>query len=570
MVVKGKYESTAPTITPNAYRELQLDVNGNLKVSDITERVPATAKILAKATGSDGGLGVPSALAASEHVYVRCDCSDKAYRQVDWLVKTSAKTDLAFYRARSIVDSVDITLDAIADTNTIVINGITLTAKANAAAATYASRYFRVDATGDTADAVVLAALINADYAVVTAGTSVAAEDILTITTDEGAHTITAAAAADYEGGKYALNATPATELASIVLAINHKDNVTCATASAGDTVTINNGLASYTFTGHATTTTAANREWAIADDATAGAAIVTCVNDRDTITLASAVANDALTVSDGVTSITYYGKAGVTENTKHRFSIDTSDTAAALELLTLINADFDTITASQVAGVITLIPAYGTRITTATVVGGSRVVCKAGKGVPGITASLSTATVSFARDSQDYSCTVTSSNATRLAVESAGGVPGVLAVATGYAGELSITPTWTKTLTVSKVGDQLTVTEIDIPGILATPGTSKVTLTPGTPAGTEGDLAPFIQVTGTATRTVISKAATLLGLALDYSMGTAGAIVDIADNSTTAGTIFEQSVDGWEYAYLDIFADGTTPTIVVKATPRL
>jgi len=421
---------------------------------------------LAKATGSDGGLGKVAALAASETIYIRQDTSDQAYSYVDWLVKTSGKSDVSFYAATSMVDSVDITLDAIADTNTIVINGLTLTGKANAAAAVAASRYFRVDASGNDADAVVLAALINADYAVTTAGTSVAATDKLVITTDEGAHTIVAAATAAYTLGRYGLSATVGTELASIVLAINHTQNVTCASSTDGDTVTVNGQV----FTS------------AAAEDLAAG-----------------------------------------------EFDNDATDNATATSLAACIN--------------------------------------DATYGVSGVTAVASGAVVYLYRDTQDDYITLVSSNGTRLAcVTTVGGVPGVSAVATGATGELTITPTWTSTLTVTEAGAQLTVVDIDIPGVLATPGTAKVTLTPGTPAGVTGELATVLQVTGTATRTVISKAATLAGLILlDATSG-----ADLADNSLTAGTLFHQAIYGYPYVYCGLFADGTTPTIAVSATKRL
>jgi hypothetical protein len=163
----------------------------------------------------------------------------------------------------------------------------------------------------------------------------------------------------------------------------------------------------------------------------------------------------------------------------------------------------------------------------------------------------------------------VTSSSATRLAVEVAGGVPGVSAAETGATGELSITPTWTKKLTVEEAGDQLTVVGIDVPGIYATSAAAVVTLVPGTPASrTDGDLATVIQATAAA-RCTVSQAATLAGLALDYSTGTLGLVADVADNNETAGALIAQPIDGWEYGYVDLFADGTTPTIVVKATPR-
>ncbi len=433
-------------------------------VADVTPAL-STESVLAAATGSAGGLGKLAVMAENEVVYVRCK-TDPA-RDLEWRVKADKLHALQMYKARTVVDSVDIALDAIADTNVVVINGVTLTGKPNAAAAHAHDGYFRVDASGDDADAVVLAALINADYAVVTAGTSVAAVDKLLITTDEGLHTIVAkATSANYPNHQYLLNATQGTELASIVLAINHKNNVTCTTADAtGDTVTIN-GLV---FTGGADEALA-TRTW----DADSGVA-----------------ATAATSLAACINSATY--------------------------------------------------------------------------GVPGLTAVVAGAVVSLTRNTQAATVSLTSSNGTRLAVEAAGGVPGVIAVATGCAGELTITPTWTTVLTVTAAGTRLTVTDIDIPGILATPGTAKVTLTPGTPAGVAGELASVIQASGTATRTTISQAATLAGLVKHGAP-----VAAIAINSTTAGTIYTQETKGWEYCYIGVTntsGDASTMALVVGAT---
>jgi hypothetical protein len=414
--------------------------------------------------GAASVLGKLATLAENEVVYVRC-ATDPA-RDVEWRVKADKIHAVQLYKARTIVDSVDITLNAIADTNEIYINGLLLTGKANAAAAHAHDRYFSVDASGNDADAVVLAALINADYAVVTAGTSIAATDKLVITTDEGAHTIVAAAAADYPAGKYGLNATVGTELASIILAINHKGSVTCvANPTVGDTVTVGGQV--YTFATTEDTATHAPTRVGTADQI--GISLAACIN------------------------------ADTTLQTAHGIS------------------------ASNTAGVVTL-----TR-TTSTPLG------------------------------------LSSSNGTKLTVEQPGGVPGVLAAGGVSAGELTITPTWTKVLTVTEAGDQLTVTDIDIPGVLATAGTAKVTLTPGTPAGTDGELASVIQTSGTATRTGHSQATTLAGLVKHGA-----AVAAIAANNTTAGTIYSQESKGWEYCYIGVTntsGDASVMTLVVGAT---
>jgi len=430
---------------------------------------PATEQVLAAATGSTGGLGKIATVLASGVIYARLDNTGFGRTDhVTWRVKCNKAHAVQLYRSRTLVDSATITLASMADGETgPILQGLTNIAEDTAASASWAARKYYTGGADDTADAVQLAALLNADYAIVTAGTSVADTDKLVITTDEGAHTIVAAAAADYPNSKYGLNVTAGTELASIILAINHKANVTCASAAAGDTITINKDGKDYVFTGHATTTTAANREWDIADDDTAAAALVTCINDA-----------------------TY--------------------------------------------------------------------------GVPGVTASASGAVVSLARDSQADVFTLRSSNSTRLATATAGGVPGVIAAATGATGELSITPVWTKALTVTEAGDQLTVTDIDTPGIYATSELGVVTVVPGTPA-TGGEKATVIEAqTGTGAGHCACAQTTLASLAKDGS-----ATTGVADNSTTAGTLYDSSCYGWDYLYCGVTnSDGAdAATIVVAAT---
>ena len=433
-------------------------------VSTVDGRFTATELVLAAGTGSTGGLGKIGTVPDDGWMYVRCPSS--GYRTVDWRVQSTKIHDIQMYKAQSIVDEVTLTFGSFVDTETFVLNGLTYTGEETAGDAAYASRKF-LTAVGDSQDAAAAAALINADYAVATAGTSVAATDKLTIVTDEGSHVIVAAATADYPAGKYALNVTAATELASIVLAINHKDNVTCAAVAANDTVTVN-GLV---FTAHATTTTAASRQFAINGDNDADAAqLVVCLNDA-----------------------TY--------------------------------------------------------------------------GVPGLTAVAAANVVSFTRDTADDTVTLTSSNTTRLKTEAGGGVPGVIAAATGATAELSITPTWTTVLTVAEAGNRLTVTDIDCPGVYATSADAVVTLVPGTPA-TGGELATVIHAVDASSHAAVSTAATLAGLVIDGA-----AVADQAANNTTAGKIHEQTVAGYEYCYLGVMndsGDASVATMVVGATLKV
>ncbi len=430
-------------------------------------------KVLAAASGSTGGLGKIGTLAATSGVmYVRADTGNANVRRALWRVQSNNGHAVAFYRSRTRVDSQTLTLDSLADGETLIVNGLTYTAEDTAADAAWASRKFYTGGADATADAVELRDLINADYAVATAGTSVAATDKLTFVTDEGTKSITAAAAADYPGSKYALNATAATEMASIVLAINHKRNVTLASCTAGNTVTIERGSGgpTYTYTAHATTTTTASRQ----------------------------------------------------------FSISGNDAADATELAACINAD----TATH-----------------------------------GYEATASSNVVYVGRNAQAVpEPNLTSSSATLAAcVNTTGGIPGVIAEATGATAELSITPTWTKTLTVTESGDQLTVTDIDTPGILATSALGVVTIVPGTPAGAGGDYASVIYaITGTAGAHCAVANGTLANLILDEGSSRTG----LAANSTTAGTLYEVYADGFPHLFCAVTnTEGDAGTYVVGCT---
>jgi hypothetical protein len=439
-------------------------------------QVAAAELVLAKGTGSTGGLGKVHTVPDDGWLYVRCDTSDDTCSAVDFRVQSTKIHDVQLYKARSVVDSVTLTVAALADTETIFIQGLTYTAEETANTATYDAREFSVAGNND-ADAAALAALINADYSVVTAGTSAAATDHLHITTDEGIHVIAAAATADYPAGKYGLNVTAATELASIVLAINHKGSVTCvANPDVGDTVTV-------------------------------GGQVYTFATVEDTVTHAPT-------------------------------RVGTAD-AIGTSLAACVNAD----TTGQTAH--------------------------------GISASNTTGVVTFTRTTST-ALGLASSNAVKLTVEQPGGVPGVIAAATpGTAtkAELSITPTWTEVLTVTAAGTKLTVTDIDCPGVLATVGTNVVTLTPGTPAGTSGEMATVIHaVTGTAAgNCVVSQAATLAGLMTPPDITSTYA--NVAANSTTAGALYTLPTGGYEQCYLAVMndsGDASVATIVVGATKRI
>lgn len=422
--------------------------------------------VLAKATGSDDGLGKIATVADGTWLYVRKNTSDFPYGQVDWRLSCNQQYDYQLYKSRSIEDEVTLTVGSLGDSETLSINGLTYTAEATANTAGYADREFSVAGT-DAQDAALLAALINMDYSVVTAGTSVAATDKLIITTDEGEHEIVAAAAADYTAGQYKLDATAATELASIAAAINQSQNVTCASSTTNDTVTVN-GIV--------------------------------------------------------FTSKTAENKAN------RQFDNDASDNATATSLAACIN--------------------------------------DATYGVEGVTASATANVVTLYRDSEADSITLSSSNATRHpCVTTVGGVPGVTATIGPVTSELGITPTWTTTLTVEEEGDQLTVTDIDCPGVFASSSEAVVTLKPGSYAAGLGELAPVIQaVSGTAgVHCVVSQAATLAGIYEEDAI-----TVDVAA-TTSGGRLYTQDIDNYEYCYLGVKNDsgGAAATVVVGATIR-
>ena len=369
-----------------------------------------------------------------------------------------------------------LTLASFTDTNTIIVNGLTYTGESTANTANWAGRKFCTAGATDTADALAFANLLNTDYVIATDG-SITVGVTIVVTTNEGAVTFTAAAAPDYPNHIFDQSGDAAAEVASIVLAINHKDNVTCATSVDGDTVTV--------------------------------------------------------TLGDGTEYV--FTSAGAEDLAAGEFDNDAGDDAAATSLAACIN--------------------------------------DATYGVPGVTATALLHVVSLARDSIDDTFTLTSSDGTTLAVEAAGGVPGVLATAGPLtAGEVGIAPVWVSTLTVTETGSDLTVTDIDCPGVYASPASAVVTLTPGMPGAPTGqELATVISATSAANCTV-AQAATLAGLYIDTAAAAANTgATNHAATTGTAGSIFTQAVGGADYCYLGFTADNATPQAVsVSAIKRI
>lgn len=554
--------------------------------------IAETAAVLAAPTGSDGGLGkLPATIANTEFFYVRCDTSARPYTYVDWIVSHAQQADLAFYKSQSIVDEVTLTLASFADSNTAVLNGLTYTGEETADDAAYASRKF-LTGVGDTDDAAALAALINADYAVTTAGTSVAATDKLTVTTDEGAHVITAAAAADYPASKYKLSSTQATELTSIVAAINHKDTVTFqqdATAFAATNPAVDEAgdyaLSIELIADHNTHTASTVFHYAATAAAASTAAtteetLVAQVNVARTAMLAHYADASAHGVADATNLATVAATSACTDAATARTLVNALAAAHLAHIATAKRAAGDTVTVNGLVftaktGAADAATRKFSIDTSADATGASfiAVANDATYGVPGLTATNASGVVSFARDSEDDTVTVSVANAAThphqvMTIEAAGGVPGVVAAETGATGELSITPTWSEALTVTEAGTKLTVVDIDNPGILAAAALAVVTLTPGTPAGTDGELATVIYATAAANCTV-DESATLAGLMIDS--GTT-AVADEAATTGTAGTIEPaQAVGGYKYCYLKFTADNATPQAVsISAVKRI
>ncbi len=554
-------------------------------------RALSTEAVLAAAADSAGGLGKIGTVVNTGTIYVRQAVSPG--QDIEWRVQSDQKYTVQKYKARTNVTGGTITLAAatrVDDEDTFVLQGLTNTAEATAESVSYATRLWKCGGADEDADAAALAALLNADYAVVTAGTSVAATDKLVITTDECAHTIVAAAAADYPAGKYGLSSTQATELASIVLAINHRDTITVGqdtTALTADTTPTaeaeDYALADELGTDHNTHTalitvhkqataavsfTAADNETKLVAEANAvRAAMLAHYADTDAHNAADAtnlalvdattVATNAATARTLITALVapfeahiatakvqagdtfivndlvFTGHATATTASKREFKVDeatASDTAD--ELVTLLNDS-----------------TYGVEDTTAV---------------------NSSGAIGITRDTADVTVTITAAPAAAsvhscITIDEAGGVPGIIAVATGGAGELAITPVWTEVLTVTEAGDQLTVTDIDTPGILATVEDAVITLTPGTPGGTT-EMAPVIQFgQGTSDADEIAFVdTTLASLAADGDV-----VTDAAANNTTAGKIYSQTMNGWEYGYIGITnkSGGAAATFVVGAT---
>lgn len=135
---------------------------------------------LAAASGSDGGLGKIGTIPQTSGVlYVRCPCSSDI-EKLEWLIKCDRNATFQLYRAQSIVDSVTLTLASLADTETLIVNGLTFTAETTELDALASARKFY--ASADNADATALAALINDATYGVPGINAVATTNVVTLT----------------------------------------------------------------------------------------------------------------------------------------------------------------------------------------------------------------------------------------------------------------------------------------------------------------------------------------------------------------------------------------------------
>lgn len=535
------------TIGSNGTKKKIIDMGDGLYGDAVRDLpgVAATEQVLAAATGSDDGLGKIGTIANAEWMYVRCPTT--GYSAVDWRVQSDKQFDYQLLRARSIVDTVTVTLDSIADGEKGTINGVEFAAEDTATDALRSAHKFYTGGADATADAAQLVLGINAGHYLTL--DTVLADTTVTI----NGKTYTAKATADVAAGEFSQAGTDTQDAASLVLCINHADNVTCASANALDTVTVN-GIV---MTGHATTTTISSRQWDIADNDTAAAAIASIINDKATITLATAVAGDTVTIN----GLTFMGKASTAVASQRRFSIDTGDNETAVSLAALINDStygVPGVTAVAASAVITLTPDYGTSITcTGTA---ETITYKQAYGVEGVTAVAASAVVTITPDSADYSVALSSSNSTRLAVETANGVPGVLA--TSNAAEVDIVCTTADSITISTSAPTIAYGTYGIPGVTASSALGVVTIVP---KATDG-ASVIYSVTGTAAAHWAVANGTLAVLTAD-----AAAVADVAANNTTAGTIYAQDTKGYEYCYFGYKNDsgGDASAAVVGATLR-
>lgn len=412
--------------------------------------------------GAASVLGKIGTIIDQETVYVRMPAS--AARDIEWRVKADVVHDVQKYKARSIVDSVTLTLAGLDDTNVITINGIDFTAEDTEIECLRSAYKFYTGGADDTADALDLAAAINVGKYILLTSANVADTVIVNGLTFTALGTAGTAALRQFDQ-----SGTDAQDATALAARINHKATVTCASVLAAQTIIIN-GL---TFTGGASEAVATRTFTRAGSDDDAATSLAVCINDAT------------------------YGIPGVTASAGT--NIVTLTMSAATTALV--------VTHGNVAAALTLayVPAYG---------------------VTGVTAVARGKEVSLVKDFD--------SGVTFAATAGVGGVGGASRVVCGSYG---------------------------IPGVTATPAAAVVTLTSTTATAIYACIG-----TGTTTgECAVSYAATLAALAKDGA-----AVTSIAANNTTAGTLYSQTMNGWEQGYLGITnkaGAAAVMTLVVGAT---
>jgi hypothetical protein len=185
--------------------------------------------VLAAATGSTGGLGLITTVPASGVLYVRCAGAGR----IDWDVACNKTSTVQLYRTRSKVESVtlDVSANTLANTETVVGNGLTFTAHTDTNVR--ATRQFAIDGIG-TADATELAAAINYGTALTVTACDLG-ETLLITGEDLVVRTYTGAAAEDLSARAFT-RTNAATAAASITRCVNRD------TAASGITATLTDG----------------------------------------------------------------------------------------------------------------------------------------------------------------------------------------------------------------------------------------------------------------------------------------------------------------------------------------
>ena len=546
----------------NSYANLQLDDAENLKVTTRTESFDVDGigdeLVLAGATSRTGLIGT---VADDGYIYVRCDTD--GYRSADWRIKSDKTHDVYFYKARDAVDTVTITLGGAALDNgdVQIVNGKTFTAHTDTTVA--ATGQYAID--GDTAaDCVELAKVLAPGKAITLA--SVVAADTVTVNgvTFTGHATTTTDASRQFD------IAPDATAAAGLVTCINHKDNMTLSGVDVADTVTISDGTTTKTYTAAASADVAAGVFDQSGTDSQCGDSLVLCVNHKDTITTASAIAGDSVTIN----GLTFEGKASTAVYPQRKFSIDTGDPETGTSLAAAINDavwGVPGVTATATATGVTLAPdTPGQTITMVAGTGGTnthtRIVCDAANGIPGLTAVNASGVVSLTRNYEATTVSMSASD-TSIVCVAAKGVPGVLAAATD-GGELIVTPVWKgETIAVTSSDDTIKYVDYGLPGCSVASTATTVVITPDMDSPEPCTCIYAIISSNTAADEFAVANGTLAYLITDDT-----AVANVAANSTTIGTTYVQNADGYPYLYVGVMndsGDASVATFVVGATVR-